>query len=272
MLASDLQWVTCLSPMPVLLSCCSLRMAWSHCCTDSPFCFCILLAKSVSASSNESASITDELGLVTGALPQIRTAFTVCHVWCLNHIEMRELRSKQSMARLPCLKGWLGSSWSWRGGNWIDMAPQIHWHSYENVFSASSSSCRLQGRLAMVWFSPGLGTFWLNLNLKYQVQSSRQLNPKPEPLKLGLKGSNLVWTSLNLQLNKPNFYFFYLFFFLIFFSVFSWCHTVWLNQIGLTSHTVWPMHTSLLLPSPVPYHFKNNVSHSFYNKLIDFLI
>ena len=98
-------------------------------------------------------------------------------------------------------------------------------------------------RLAVVRFSSGSGTFWLNLNLKYQVQSSRQPNPGPEPLEPGLKGSNSVWTSLNLQLNKPNFSFFYLFFF----SVFSWCHTVtepnWLAYIFISSQPTLSFHS-----------------------------
>ena len=50
----------------------------------------------------------------------------------------------------------------------------------------------LSFRLAAVRFSLGSGTFWLNLNLKYQVWSSRQLNPEPEPLEPGLKGLNSV--------------------------------------------------------------------------------
>ena len=99
------------------------------------------------------------------------------------------------------------------------------------------------GRLAAVWFGSSSGTFWLNLNLKYQVQSSGQLNPEPEPLKLGLKGSNSVRTSSNLQLNKPNFSFFYLFSF----SVFSWCHTVtepnWLAYIFISSQPALSFHS-----------------------------
>ena len=93
-------------------------------------------------------------------------------------------------------------------------------------------------RLAAVWFGSGSGTFWLNLNLKYQVRSSRQPNPGPEPLEPGLKGLNLVRTSSNLQLNKPNFSFFTYFLLVFFHGV-----TLWLNQIG--------SHTSLFLPSPL---------------------
>ena len=92
-------------------------------------------------------------------------------------------------------------------------------------------------------FSSGSGTFWLNPNLKYQVWSSGQLNPKPEPLEPGLKGSNSVQTSLNLQLNKPNFSFLYLFSF----SIFSWCHTVtepnWLTYIFTSSQPTLSFHS-----------------------------
>ena len=42
-------------------------------------------------------------------------------------------------------------------------------------------------RLAMVWFSSGLSTFWLNLNLYFRVQSRGLANPKPKPPKPGLK-------------------------------------------------------------------------------------
>ena len=92
-------------------------------------------------------------------------------------------------------------------------------------------------RLAVVWFGPGSGTFWLNLNLKYHVWSSRQPNPKPEPLEPGLKGLNLVWTSLNLQLNKSNFYF----------GV-----TLWLNQIGSCTSLLLPSLLSPFTPTPIP--------------------
>ena len=98
-------------------------------------------------------------------------------------------------------------------------------------------------RLAVVRFSSGSGTFWLNPNLKYQVRSSGQPNPEPEPLEPGLKGLNSVWTSSNLQLNKPNFSFFYLFSF----SVFSWCHTVtepnWLTYIFISSQPALSFHS-----------------------------
>ena len=138
-------------------------------------------------------------------------------------------------------------------------------------FSTTFLFCYVWGphvRLAMVQFGLGLGTFWLNLNLKYQVQSSRQLNPKPEPLKPGLKGSNSVWTSLNLPLNKPNFYFFYLFF-LVFFHGVTLTEPNWPDQPHVHLY-FFPAHP--LLSLPLPYHFKNNVSHSFYIKLINFLI
>ena len=101
----------------------------------------------------------------------------------------------------------------------------------------------LQVQLQVDWPRSGSGTFWLNLNLKYQVRSSGQPNPEPEPLELGLKGSNSVLTSSNLQLNKPNFSFFYLFSF----GVFSWCHTVtkpnWLAYIFISSQPALSFHS-----------------------------
>ena len=51
-------------------------------------------------------------------------------------------------------------------------------------------------RLAMVWSSSGLGTFWLNSNLDFKVWSGGLVNPNPEPHELGSRGSG---SGLNLN-------------------------------------------------------------------------
>ena len=52
----------------------------------------------------------------------------------------------------------------------------------DNVNNPSSS---IPHRLAMVQFGLGLGTFWPNPNLDFEVWSGRLVNPNPEPIEPG---------------------------------------------------------------------------------------